>query len=386
MTFTGKRGLAGALIALALGIWMAAPTLAALAFVLDLAGIDSAWRRLIPIRARPFRTEATTVDTRHGPVPVRVYRPERASARTAVVFPGVHGGGVDEARLTRFCGRLAGGGITVVCAPLPELRQFLITSRSTDQIEDVTAWAAEAVMPAGADGVALVGVSFAGGLALAAAGRPGLAGKLAVAISIGGHGDLARTLRYLCTGRLPDGSPRPPHDYGLAVVAYTAAGRLVPPDQVDRLEHGIRTFLEASLDETPGQQMGARLLAQARAEAGALPEPARSILLSVTERDRASLGARIMPLIDELAADPGLSPERSPATQVPVFLLHGLDDNVIPSAETPLLAAYYEGQGNHDVRWLLTPLISHAHLLTRPAPADAWRLVRFWQAVLASVS
>lgn len=385
MTFIGKRGLAAALMLTALAIWLAAPTISALAFVLDVAGIDPAWRPLIPVRPRTFTTDDATVGTRHGPVPLRVYRPDRTTARTAVVFPGVHGGGVDEARLARFCGRLAASGITVVCAPLPELRQFRITSRSTDQIEDVTTWAVETVMPANAGGVALVGVSFAGGLALAAAGRPGMVGNVAVTVSIGGHGDLGRTLRYLCTGQWPDGSSRPPHDYGLAVVAYAAAARLVPREQVDGLEHGIRTFLEASQDETPEQRMGARLLAQARAEAAALPEPARSILLSVTERDRASLGARISPLIDELAADPALSPERSPATQAPVFLLHGLDDNVIPSGETPLLAAYYEREGNHRVRWLLTPLISHAHLLTGPAPGDAWRLVRFWQAVRASL-
>src|SRR5688500_9095519 len=123
MTSIRKRGLAAALILAALGIWVAAPTLSALAFVLDLAGIDSVWRQLIPIRPRPFATDEITVGTRHGPVPLRVYRPQRPTTRTAVVFPGVHGGGVDEARLTRFCGRLAASGMIVVCAPLPELRQ-----------------------------------------------------------------------------------------------------------------------------------------------------------------------------------------------------------------------------------------------------------------------
>jgi hypothetical protein len=300
------------------------------------------------------------------------------------VFPGVHGGGVDEARLARFCGRLASAGLTVACAPLPELRQFRITSHSTDQIEDVTVWAADSVAPPRTGRVALVGVSFAGGLALAAAGRPALLDRVSVAVSIGGHGDLGRTLRYLCTGVLPDGTTRAPHDYGLAVVAYTAVARLVPADQARALEHGIRTFLEASLDESPGQPTGGRLLAQARAEAAVLPEPARSILTAVTERDRAALGARIAPLVDELTADPGLSPERSPVPRAPIFLLHGLDDNVIPSSETPLLASYYARQGHHDVRWLLTPIISHAHLQPTPALGDAWRLVRFWESLFAT--
>jgi pimeloyl-ACP methyl ester carboxylesterase len=391
-----KRALGLLLVLLVLGgaAWLAAPTLTALAFVADLAGIEAAWRPLIPIRPRPLQTEDALVPTRHGPVAVRIYRPAPhagwfgrigggAEPQTAVVFPGVHGGGVDEARLVRFCGRLAAFGVTVACAPLPELREFRITSRSTDQIEDITVWVSDTVAPAAARRVALVGVSFGGGLALAAAGRPALAARVQTAISIGGHGDLARTLRYLCTGRLPDGTLRPPHDYGLAVVAYAAVDLLVPPDQARALEHGIRTFLEASLDESPGQPTGARLLAQARTEAAALPEPARSLLTMVTERDRAGLGRRLEPFVDRLAADPALSPERSPVTRAPVFLLHGLDDNVIPSTETPLLADFYVRQGHPQVRWLLTPLISHAHLTTSPRAADAWRLVRFWADVLA---
>lgn len=385
MTSRRKRWLTVVVVTMALGTWIAAPTVGALAFVLDVAGIQNVWRRLIPVRARAFEVDDRLVPTRHGPVAVRVYRPTPASDRTAVIVPGVHGGGVDEARLSRFCGRLARAGVTAVCAPLPELRQFLITARSTDQIEDVTRWAADEIAPAEQRRVALVGVSFAGGLALVAAGRPALADRVSVAVSIGGHGDLARTLRYLCTGRLPDGTTRAPHDYGLAVVAYTAVSRLVPADQAPALEHGIRTFLEASLDESPGQPMGARLLAQARAEAAALPEPARSILTAVTERDRAALAPRIEPLVDALTADPALSPERSPIPQAPVFLLHGLDDNVIPSTETPLVAAAYERQGHHEVRWLLTPLITHAHLRTGPAPGDAWRLVRFWEALFAAL-
>jgi hypothetical protein len=131
--------------------------------------------------------------------------------------------------------------------------------------------------------------------------------------------------------------------------------------------------------------LGARLLALARAEAAALPEPSRSILTAITDRDRAALAPRIEPLVDDLTADPSLSPERSRAPRAPVFLLPGLDDNVIPSTETPLLAAAYERQGHHDVRWLLTPLITHAHLRTSPAPGDAWRLVRVWEALFAAL-
>jgi hypothetical protein len=44
----------------------------------------------------------------------------------------------------------------------------------------------------------LVGVSFAGGLALVAAGRPALKDRLTAIFALGAHADLPRVIRYLC--------------------------------------------------------------------------------------------------------------------------------------------------------------------------------------------
>jgi predicted esterase len=65
-----------------------------------------------------------------------------------------------------------------------------------------------------------------------------------------------------------------------------------------------------------------------------------------------------------------------------VFLLHGADDNIIPSSETPLNATYLESQGNARVNWLLTPLLSHASVNPNVPVSDAWRLIRFWKELL----
>ena len=80
-------------------------------------------------------------------------------------------------------------------------------------------------------------------------------------------------------------------------------------------------------------------------------------------------------------AMPALSPERAPAPPVaPVFLLHGSDDNVIPSIETVLLADYL--QGKVPVRGLLSGLITHAEVDRPPTATEAWRLASFWRQVL----
>ncbi len=168
--------------------------------------------------------------------------------------------------------------------------------------------------------MALVGVSFAGGLALVAAGRPSLTNRLDAVVSLGGHGDLERTLQYLCTGLLPDGTVHPPHDYGLAVVALAAVPRLVPASQTAGLTHAIGTYLEASLDDSATRARGMALLAQARTEAAALPDPSRTIMTALTNRDVTAAGRWLAPLVTELSRDPALSPESSPPTLAPVFL------------------------------------------------------------------
>lgn len=354
----------------------------ALAFLMDIAGYRGALRTLLPVQSATYTTSDVTVPTRWGAIVARVYTPAGRATRTAVVFPGVHGGGVDEPRLALFCGRLASTGLTVVCTPLPELRDFRITSRSTDAIEDVTSWSAAQPTLAPRQRVALVGVSFSGGLALVAAGRESLRDHLDVVLSVGGYGDLPRALHYLCTGQLPDGTTRTPHDYGLAVVALAAAPRLVPAGQVAVLESGIRTFLEASLDDTPTKERATPLIAAARGAAAGMPEPARGILTDILDRNVARVGALLLPLLDELGQDPALSPDRSPVTHAPVFIIHGRDDNVIPSSETPLVAADLARRGNPRVHWLLTPLLSHANLGGSAAVGDAWHLLSFWRQVL----
>ncbi|MEO8480922.1 MAG: hypothetical protein ABI634_01860 [Acidobacteriota bacterium] len=382
MSLRGKRlltAMAFALVAVGVALAVYAP---ALAFLMDLAGYRGSIRTLLPVKPATFTTSDRTVTTRWGPIATRVYTPDGRHTRTAVVFPGVHGGGVDEPRLALFCGRLASTGLTVVCTPLPELREFRITSRSTDAIEDVTNWVISQALLAPSRRVALVGVSFSGGLALVAAGRDSLRHHLDVVLSVGGYGDLPRALRYLCTGQLPDGTVRTPHDYGLAVIALAAVPRLVPAAQVNVLEGGIRTFLEASLDDTPTGERAGPLLAAARGAALGMPEPARSILTDILDRNVVRVGAMLLPLLDELGQDAALSPDRSPVTDAPVFLIHGRDDNVIPSSETPLVAADYARRGNTRVRWLLTPLLSHANLGGAAAVGDAWRLLSFWHQVL----
>jgi acetyl esterase/lipase len=106
----------------------------------------------------------------------------------------------------------------------------------------------------------------------------------------------------------------------------------------------------------------------------------------VNARDVGTIGPKLLPYLEELGGAPALSPERSPATRAPVFLIHGAHDNVIPYSETPQLAAYLSARGNSRVTSLLTPLISHANVdAGRPPLRDVWAVIRFWSAMIRAL-
>ncbi len=374
--------LLGAVVLVGLAL-AAKPYAESAAFVMDLAGVRHWSRSLLPGDAADVTSRDVTIPTRHGGLPARIYTPSTGAdtAPAFIIFPGIHRGGVDEPRLAGFSRRFASAGAVVISVPLPDLREFRVTLNAVDQIEDAALWAAREP-GVGRDGrIGLAGVSFSGGLALVAAGRPSLADRLTMAVSFGGYGDLSRVLRFLCTGLLPDGTRGDPHDYGVAVALLEAAPSMVPPDQLEPLRRGVLTFLEGSLHDLTDKPRAQALFADARAQAGALPEPARTLLAWVNDRNVASLGPAVLPHIEAIDGADRISPEHMRATMAPVFLLHGAEDNVIPAAETPLVADYLRRSGNTRVEALLTPLVSHADLKSGAPVADVWRLIGFWKKI-----
>ena len=298
--------------------------------------------------------------------------------RTVVLVPGVHAAGIDEPRLVGFAQHLAEAGLAVVTPELSDLKRHEITARGSDVIEDSAKWALgqPALAPDGR--VGLMGISFGGGLSVVSFGRPALRNGVAFVFSFGGYGDLSRVLRYLCTGRQPEGTYRAPHDYGVVIILLGAADRVVPPEQVEPLRAGIRTFLTASqLD--PVDPVRARVeFENAKRMQAALPEPAATLMGYVNARNVKALGALLIEIATE-PSDPAISPERSPSPTAPVYLLHGADDNVIPAVESTLLAQHLAGR---TCRTLITSLITHAEI-DRPARiGEVLALVEFWSAAL----
>ncbi len=379
---------------------LALPYLDALSFITRAADLPGPAATVANWRATSVsRDDVFTVPTRQGDVPARFYRPASTVRRTVILMPGVHRDGIDESRLVGLAEDLAGTGFGVLTIAAPDLQKFKITPQVTDVIEDAVIWASAQPQFAPDGKIGLLGISFSGGLSVVAAGRESIRDRVAFVMSFGGHGDLARVMHYLCSGEVLGDLERakhssavvgadhvgvhPPHDYGVAVVLLSLADRVVPADQVAGLSRGIDGFLLASSLAMTDQARALQVFDEMKAYALTLPEPSRTLMTYVNERAVDKLGPILLPIADGLKDHPGmpaLSAERAAPPTAPVFLLHGVDDNVIPSVETVLLAEHLKGKSR--VTGLLSGLITHAEVNRTPSLTEVWRLARFWRGIM----
>jgi pimeloyl-ACP methyl ester carboxylesterase len=174
-------------------------------------------------------------------------------------------------------------------------------------------------------------------------------------------------LRFLIDNEVetPAGTEhRQAHDYGLVVLLYGAVDRFAPAADRDALRDALRASLH-----------GERELARAAAERLATDEGKKLWRLVETQhlQTRApEFEALVRERQEELAA---LSPHgRLRALTVPVYLLHGSGDSVIPPSETAWAARELDGTAHLA---LVSPLLDHVEV-NRPAGfMDKVALVRF---------
>jgi dienelactone hydrolase len=372
----------GTLLAFGTGYWAAHDYIRGAAFVVRAAGMQGIARTVAEWEAGEVAEQRLTIPWRGGVLPARKYLPRGTARRAFLLVPGIHASGVDEPRLIGFARDLASMGHPVVTVGPPDLARYTISPAVTDAIEDAAAWLARQRDLAPDGRIGMMGISFAGGLSIVAAGRPSLKPQVAAVLSLGGHGELPRTLRYLCTGVQADGTIRPPHDYGVVIILLGVVDRVVPGDQVPRLQEALLTFLDASRLDLIDKAQSAATFERARALAAVLPEPARTLMNYVNERDVVHLGPILLPHVTALGGPPALSPAESPLPSAPVYLLHGAGDNVIPAAETVALARTLAERGA-EAHALVTPLITHAEVDRASSAWDALALVGLWSDFLS---
>lgn len=299
----------------------------------------------------------------------RLYLPrDRKDAPAMVVLHGVHHLGIDEPRMRGFARALAEGCVKILTPQLTSLVDYRIEPSAIDEIGVATTWLAEQNHRR----AGILGLSFAGGLGLAAAADPRYADNVAFVVAVGAHSDLARVARFFVTGQseLPDGRVQAlePQQYGALVLAFAHPELFFPQREVTVATNCMRLWLWEEFTKARTCSNGLTKNSNAMMEAlfQYQIDQLRSRLLSEIERDKATMAS--------------VSPSgRLGAIKAPVFLLHGERDAVIPPAETLWLAREIPAQ--HLRRVLISPAVGHVD----PAETslrDQWRLGSFLAAVL----
>lgn len=317
----------------------------------------------------PLGEAELSVPGRHGPIRARLFRrADLPRAPGVVLAHGVHYKGIDDPRLVNFARQLARSGLAVLTPELSDLTDYRITLQGADVISDTARWLSARDAIVSRPEVGVIGLSFAGGLALVAAARPELDGKLAYVTSVGGHHDLQRVLRFL-TGDSVDPAADKPHEYGLVILVYGSIEHFVDEPDRETLRDAFRLWLQDKRPEAVARaslrrtESGERLFAML--EGGRLGElrPRLLALMAVHERELVELSPR----------------GRLAGVDAPIYLLHGSTDSVIPPSESE--NADLELRGATHLA-LVSPLLTHVQVDRTAAIAHQLRLVGFMSNML----
>lgn len=324
--------------------------------------------------SNPVTSTPTLVPTPSGPVRARLYVPEGVQHPGALVLlHGVHHLGIEEPRLVRFSRAMASHGIVVLTPELADLADYHVSPHS---IEVIGAAAKDLRERSGANSVAVLGLSFAGGLAVVAAEDPQYAKDISMVVSIGGHDDLSRVLRFFATNTVeqPDGSRSrvQAHEYGVLVVAYAHPEDFFPAKDVELAHDALRQQLWENME-------AAQSISQRMSPAG------QARMKELLNHHTEVLSRELLAAIEKHSAtERAVSPSANIAQlRAPVMLLHGAGDNVIPPAETEWLARSVPSQLLIDS--LVSPAVSHVEVGGKPTFGDRLKLVNFISTLLHEV-
>ena len=318
------------------------------------------------LETHPVQTQEVTIPVTGGLVRARLYKPIGITRLPGLVLVhGIHHLGIDEPRLVAFARSAAANGFAVLTPELAALADYRVDASSIPTIGESTTWLEGQL---GTGPVTVVGVSIAGGLSLLAASDPQYAPHIRILLLLGPYDDLARVMRFLATGvtELPDGRREPyvARDYGAAVFVYSHLHQFFSSSDLQAAQEALRDWLW----EQPEA---------AKASLSRLSPPGKEtmniLLTGQIERLRPKLLGTIA--VDQSQLE-SISPEgKLGDLRVPVFILHGSTDDIIPSTESLWLEKEVARPYLKEV--LITPVFSHVDPDKSASWRDKWRLLGF---------
>jgi len=319
----------------------------------------------------PVVETLTDVATPSETIRARLYIPKGvAHAPGIVIVHGVHHLGIDEPRLVRFARAMSASGIRVLTPELAALADYQIDGHSIVLI----GYSARSFSADVGQKVGVLGLSFAGGLALLAACDPQYEPYIRFVVSVGAHDDLERVSEFLVANTIPrpDGTilQMAAHEYGPLVLIYSHVEDFFPPADLKVAREALRLLLWEQVDDS-------------RKQSERLSPPSRQKMDLLYKHDVDALAGEMKQSIVRHHAEMfPVSPHGHMASlHVPVFLLHGAADNVIPPTELLWLQQDVPAKVLRGA--LISHAISHVSMEGEPSFSDKFRLVHFMAQVLA---
>lgn len=378
MMTRGRRIRPGIVVAIcvALALALVVPTIViymrAMAVLVESNGSRVPWM-LQPVLDNQVTAERVTIPVSGGgSIAGMLYTPvKNPNAAGLVIVPGLDPGGMDS---LRTFGRLeASTGLRVLTPDIPPLKTYSVGNIN---MSDVTMMGESCRWLAHRTGrpVSLMGISFAGGLALVTAGEPQYASSIRLVLDVGGYDDLSRVVQFYVTGtdRGPDGENAAVHPsrWVQYFLEYTNLSILGTPTDIAALQPILKERILEAEHHPKGEEakIAARIGALNPVEAGKLAE----ILDERNEKQEfLELENERQPLLRQVS--PHGNMENLTAS---VYILHGLYDDVIPSEEALWLQKDLP-PGRLQLA-LISPLISHVNIQGKSVGwKDKWRLVFF---------
>lgn len=345
------------------------------------AVLDQVANKPVPAALQHFTHAVTVTDLTlplaSGPIKARLYAPaDETDAPPLIVLHGVHHLGMDEPRMIAFARAMASTGLRVLTPELPHIDDYHVDSSTITTIGDTAAWFADNTnQPVG-----ILGLSFSGGLSLMAAAEPTYAPHIKFVAAVGSQDSMARVAAYYRTGNdpRPDGTVEhlTPHEYGPLVIEYQHLEDFMPAGFTPQELEAERLVLRDHLYEEPAQERAA-MATLTPAEATLARQlmnttsPATQVLLAASEKKHMNYATTVSPAgcLHYL--------------KVPVYLLHGEGDNIIPAAESLWLAS--ELPSGDLKAMLISPVLSHLDMDGKgPTMMDNLRLTHFFAELLGA--
>jgi pimeloyl-ACP methyl ester carboxylesterase len=308
--------------------------------------------------------------TPSGSVPARLYTPIGLSNPPhLLIIHGVHHLGIHDPRIIAFARTLSASGVQVLTPEMPDLIDYRVTPATIDLI----GVAAREFSRRSGTKVGILGISFSGSLSLIAAVDPRNAPSIAFVVSLGSHDNMQRVATFFLTGE----TPRPdgkiahvhPHEYGTLVLIYSHPEEFFPTRELPPVREALRYLL--------GEDVAA-----SKKIAEHLSPESRAIMDHLYAHDRDTLLPKLQQVIVRHSAELAQvsAGKQLASINIPVLLLHGAADDVIPNTE--LLWLERDVPPQHLQAALITPLLSHLDVTGDPSAGDKLRLIQFMSTVL----